>query len=64
MLSTLGPSVRTVFRSRWRALWWSAGVLLTAYCAVPSPDHDKNEQAQTAQPSSAHANPWAKDTAK
>lgn len=28
-----------VFRSRWKALWWAAGVCLTAYCSVPSPNH-------------------------
>ncbi len=32
-----GPSLFSVFRSRWRALWWSAGILLLAYCAVPAP---------------------------
>lgn len=36
MISTLGPRMNSVFRSRWRALWWSAGVLLTAYCSVPA----------------------------
>ena len=30
---------QNVFRSRWKALWWAAGVCLTAYCSVPSPDH-------------------------
>jgi hypothetical protein len=27
---------QNIFRSRWKALWWAAGVLLTAYCTVPS----------------------------
>lgn len=58
MLSTLGPSMRTVFRSRWRALWWSAGVLLTAYCTVPAPDEDASKPAPH-----PHTNPWAKDSA-
>jgi hypothetical protein len=26
-----------VFQSRWRALVWAAGILLTAYCTVPRP---------------------------
>lgn len=52
--------MKTVFRSRWRALWWSAGVLLTAYCAVPSNDEDAAQQASTAHPAADHANPWAK----
>ncbi|MCJ2183686.1 hypothetical protein MTR62_13440 [Novosphingobium sp. 1949] len=39
MISTFGPRLNSVFRSRWRALWWSAGVLLTAYCSVPAMTH-------------------------
>lgn len=31
-----GPSIFTVFRSRWHALWWAAGILLLAYCSVPA----------------------------
>ena len=41
----------TVFTSRWKALWWSAGVLLTAYCSVPSTDETAQtdvDQAQSA----------------
>ena len=30
-----GPRLNTVFASRWRALWFSGVVLLTAYCSVP-----------------------------
>jgi hypothetical protein len=29
---------QNMFRSRWKALWWAAGVLMTAYCTVPSPE--------------------------
>ena len=29
---------QNVFRSRWKAVMWSMGVLLTAYCSVPSAD--------------------------
>lgn len=25
-----------IFRSRWKALWWAAGMLMTAYCTVPA----------------------------
>jgi len=32
----IGPKITTVFRSRWRALAWSAGVLLAVYSALPS----------------------------
>jgi hypothetical protein len=61
MISTLGPSIKTVFRSRWRALWWSAGVLLTAYCAVPGKDDDDPAPAASTQPTQQHTNPWSKD---
>jgi hypothetical protein len=30
-----GPSLKTVFASRWRALWFAASVMLTAYCSIP-----------------------------
>jgi hypothetical protein len=36
----MGPRITTVFRSRWNALLWSAGVLATAYCSIPKPDDD------------------------
>jgi len=53
-----GPRITTVFRSRWNALFWAGGVLLTAYCSIPSPDETgsapRQEKAQ-------HANPWAKN---
>jgi hypothetical protein len=64
MLSSFGPSVRTVFRSRWRALWWSAGVLLTAYCTVPSAEDTAADQPQAPPAPEQHVNPWAKDGAK
>ncbi len=35
-----GTSINQVFRSRWKAVTWSLGILLTAYCSVPSPDQD------------------------
>lgn len=31
-----GVRMNQVFSSRWKALLWSAGVLMTAYCTVPS----------------------------
>ena len=52
-----------VFRSRWKAVWWAAGVLLTAYCTVPSADQaTKREAAAKAPPH--HVNPWAVDHKK
>jgi hypothetical protein len=47
---------QAVFTSRWKALWWAAGVCLTAYCTVPSADQTA-EQAVKHQP--RHVNPWA-----
>lgn len=41
-----GPSIFSVFRSRWKALWWAGSILLLAYCTVPSPE----ESAQQGQP--------------
>lgn len=52
-----------VFRSRWKALWWAAGVMLTAYCTVPSADETAKKEA-AAQASAHHANPWAVDQKK
>ncbi len=45
-----GPGLGSVFASRWKALWWAACVLLTAYCSVPSQQEtqeDKADQAAT-----------------
>jgi hypothetical protein len=52
---------QNIFRSRWKALWWAAGVCLTAYCTVPSADQTAQQQA-AAHPQ--HANPWALDPGK
>lgn len=49
----------TVFASRWKALAWSAGVLLTAYCTVPAADESTKPDAQAEQ--AAQTNPWALD---
>jgi len=59
-----------VFRSRWKALWWAAGILLTAYCTVPSKDETDGGDASGGlsammggQPADhtphQHVNPWA-----
>ncbi|MGH6787130.1 MAG: hypothetical protein ACREBO_09890 [Novosphingobium sp.] len=54
-----GPRLTSVFASRWKALWWAAVVLATAYCSVPAAD----EAARTAKVDAPdHArSPWAKD---
>jgi hypothetical protein len=41
-----GPKITTVFASRWKALAWSAGVLLTAWCSIPSKDEDGAQSAK------------------
>ena len=43
-----GPGISTVFASRWKALWWSAGVLMTAYCSVPSADETNQDASAQA----------------
>ena len=68
-----GPKLNTVFASRWKALMWAGGILVTAYCSVPSPeetaagDTDAQALAQAlgaapakAAPAAPH-DPWALD---
>ena len=43
-----GPGISTVFTSRWKALWWSAGVLMTAYCSVPSAEETNQDASAQA----------------
>jgi len=57
-----GPKLNTVFASRWKALFWAAGVLLTAYCTVPSADDSGKAQADQTAKTGAHENPWALDS--
>ena len=47
----LGVRTSQVFTSRWKALFWSAGVLMTAYCTIPAADDD------SATPSAKDAKP-------
>ena len=49
---------QNVFRSRWKALWWAAGVLMTAYCTVPSANQtDSTAQASHPKPH-VHTDAW------
>lgn len=41
-----GPRITTVFKSRWRALVWSMGILAMAYCTVPAVDPASQQQAE------------------
>lgn len=77
MAGMFGPKLNKVFASRWNALLWAGGVLLTAYCSVPSPDEDKaGDQAASVQTARtiagmlgatvpagqpSHRGPWDKD---
>ena len=53
-----GPRMSTVFASRWKALWWSAMVLMTAYCTVPSTDKAATDAPKVG---SAPDNSWVDD---
>ncbi|MBD3730865.1 MAG: hypothetical protein IE933_14290 [Sphingomonadales bacterium] len=51
---------QNIFRSRWKAIWWALGILMTAYCTVPSADQTQAPQA-SAPPPPHQVNPWALD---
>jgi hypothetical protein len=54
-----GISYKRVFYSRWNALWWSLGILFTAWQMTPEPDTANHTPVAAA---AAHpVNPWAKD---
>ncbi len=55
-----GPKLNTVFASRWKAAMWGFGILVTAYCTVPSADQTRQEEQKAAQETAAHKSPWAK----
>jgi hypothetical protein len=58
-----GPRMNTVFASRSKALLWAGGILLTAYCSVPSVEQTRQEDAARAAPAAqpTRSNPWALD---
>jgi hypothetical protein len=53
-----GLRITRVFRNRWNALIWSVGILLTAYCSVPSADEARPQTANQKQ-AETPSNPWA-----
>ncbi|HQS98032.1 MAG: hypothetical protein B7X90_13210 [Novosphingobium sp. 17-62-19] len=53
-----GPRITTVFTSRWKALWWSASMLLFAWSVVPAADESGDASHQH---KAVPADPWAKD---
>jgi hypothetical protein len=59
-----GPKLNTLFASRWKALLWAGGVLLTAYCTVPSAEETEQEsRAATSTGTKPATSPWARDPA-
>lgn len=56
-----GPKLRHVFASRWKAATWSLGVLLTAYCTVPSSDQVSEHGQTKIGKAHPHKSPWSKD---
>jgi hypothetical protein len=68
-----GPRITTVFRSRFRAIWFAVSVLVGVWFTVPhggqkvDPDEQQAAQAvaellhdENAAPPAKHVNPWAK----
>lgn len=57
-----GTKITHVFANRWKAVTWSLGMLMTAYCTVPSQD-DGSDQPEVAVVKAAmpHKSPWAKN---
>ena len=45
-----GARTSQVFTSRWKALLWSAGVMTTAYCTIPSADDSSTAVTANAKP--------------
>lgn len=45
MLAAMLPGIRSVFRSRWHALFWAAGILWLAYNVAGSAPDDSNSAA-------------------
>ena len=72
-----GPKLTQVFASRWKALFWAASILVSAYFFVPKQgahDEDGDDNAQAismaqqvlpgngAQAATTQASPWAADS--
>jgi hypothetical protein len=57
-----GPRLSTVFASRWKAVWWSALILATAYCTVPVAEKvQQTSQDKAAAAEASHKSPWSRD---
>lgn len=56
-----GTSIGTVFASRWKAVTWSLGILLLAYCTVPTAEQTRRDAADEERVQTEHKSPWSKD---
>ncbi len=57
----LGPGIKTVFKSRWRALWWAGSILLSAVLFGARVDSIKfSVEGAPQQAETKHVNPWSK----
>ena len=50
-----GPRLGTVFASRWRALWFAASILATAWSVLPSAEDSKAQKT-----AHSHTDPWSR----
>lgn len=55
-----GTSIGTVFASRWKAVTWSLGIMMLAYCTVPS-EEQTDREAAAAHAKADQKSPWSKD---
>ena len=57
-----GTKLNTVFASRWKAVSWAAGIMLTAYCTIPAADQagDNSAPQAASEASAKHKSPWDK----
>ncbi len=56
-----GPKLNTIFASRWKALWWAAGVMMLVWSVVPKADEVRvAANADVAASHPAHKSPWDK----
>jgi hypothetical protein len=71
-----GPKLTQVFASRWKALFWAASILISAYFFIPkqgAQEDDDNAQAMSmasrllpgdaSSSASSQPSPWAADSA-
>ncbi|OAN98817.1 hypothetical protein A8B75_19555 [Sphingomonadales bacterium EhC05] len=61
-----GPRLTRVFASRNNALWWSAMVLVTAYCVAADPPAkvDVNSEALSDEQTPKAPDPWSNSKAE